>query len=227
MIRSQPGGATTFPHAADSVLLALKESGRQRSCIIHKSEAALVMDCGWLLQPTSRSLVADFLQTMPMQDGPLQPAGYGVVAVDFDHRRVTSAQGYRDLGIFGADEFGYPRHVGPFWLEWSCVLKRAFDSCAVPEAIYARPVPDARKARVEIPPAARSSCSLALRFASKAKPAGSRLLGLRFEPPGWRIDHHQVTHPLPTGYVDRALSRLTQDGWECADPTLWRQCDFC
>lgn len=225
MISSQPGGAPARPDA-DFVLLAIRENGRQRSCVIHKSEAALVMDCGWLLQPSSASLVTDFLKNKPMQDGPLRPVGYGVVAVDFERRRVTSAQGYRDLSIFGADEFGFPRHVGPFWLDWSSVLKRAFDSCAVPEAIYARPGSNARETRIEIPPAARSSASLALRFASRAKPVGFRFLGLGFEPPGWRIDNHQVTYPLLSRHMGRALSRLSKDGWMCADPVLWRQRDF-
>lgn len=210
---------------ADGLVIAIRQSGIQSVRIVHKSDAGLVQDCRWLDDPQGPSLVADFIGSIAANDEDIQPKGYGLIAVDFDRKAITSVQGYRDIGAFTADEFGYPRHVGPSWLDWQDVTRSAFERDAVDAAVYTAEQ-GARCARIALSGPARRRQALALRFASNAKPQGYALRGFAFEPPGWRVRHINGAPKVPAFAAERAFTSLTKAGWRCAPLAQWKQCPF-
>lgn len=209
----------------DALVLAIRINGTQSTRIVHKSDAGLVQDCRWLDAPQGPSLVGDFIAGIECNDEPIQPRGYGLISVDFDRKEITSVQGYRDVGAFTADEFGYPRLVGPSWLEWQQVLLNAFEREAVDSAIFTSSHGQ-RCARVPLAGAARRRQVLALRFASHAKPKGYALRGFAFQPPGWKVRHINGAQNTPAVAAERAFNSLTKSGWRCAALTQWTQCAF-
>lgn len=211
--------------ASDALVLAIRQSGVQTVRIVHKSDAGLVQDCRWLEDPAAPSLVADFVGTIDASDDDIQPKGYGLIAVDFDGKAITSIQNHRDVGTFKADEFGYPDHAGPSWLNWQQVMHHAFEREAVGSAIYTTDH-GARGARIPLAGPVRCRQTLALRFASNAKPHGFSLRGFTFEPKGWRIRHLNGVIEAPSLASERAFTSLTRAGWRCAPLALWKQCRF-
>lgn len=209
----------------DALVLAIRQNGRQSTRIVHKSDAGLVQDCRWLESPGTPTEVGDFLHEKPSDDREIAPTGYGLIAVDFDHQVITSVQGYRDIGCFTADEFGYPRLVGPTWLEWRMVLHHAFSREAVPSAIYEKTA-RGRCARIPLLASARRKASLALRFAAQAKPAGFEFRGMTFQPPGWKVNHIAGAISTPGYAAERAFTSLSKSGWRCAPLDQWKRCHF-
>ena len=211
--------------ASDALVLAIRQFGIQMVRIVQKSDVGLVQDCRWLDDPNGRSMVADFVGAIAANEDYIQPLGYGLIAVDFDRKAITSVQGYRDIGAFTADEFGYPRHVGPPWLDWQDVTRSAFERDAVDAALY-KAEQGVRCARIALSGPARRRQALALRFASNAKPQGYALRGFAFEPPGWRVSHINAAPKVPAFAAERAFTSLTKAGWRCAPLAQWKQCPF-
>lgn len=211
--------------ASDDLVLAIRQSGVQTVRIVHKSDAGLVQDCRWLDDPNGRSMVADFVGAITANEDYIQPLGYGLIAVDFDRQTITSVQGYRDVGAFTADEFGYPRHAGPSWLDWPSVMHHAFEREAVDSAIYTADQSE-RCTRIPLAGLARRRQALALRFASTAKPKGYALRGFTFQPRGWTVGHISGAYKVPSFAAERAFTSLARAGWRCAPLTQWKQCPF-
>lgn len=218
-------GKYSQPMESDALVLAIRQSGVQTARIVHKSDAGLVQDCRWLDDPKGPSLVADYVSAIAANDDEIQPLGYGLIAVDFDRKAITSAQGYRDIGTFTAGEFGYPRHVGPSWLDWQSVMHHAFEREAVDSAIYTTDQ-GARCARIPLAGPARRRQTLALRFASTVKPKGYALRGFSFQPSGWTVRHINGAYQVPSIAAERAFNSLNRAGWRCAPLAQWKQCQF-
>lgn len=219
---------TTQHHSAneeDVLLLAIRRDGAQTTRIVHKSDAGLVQDCRWLDDPESPSKVSHFLCSVPVAQEALQPCGYGLIAVDFDRRAITSIQTFREVDSFSADEFGYPRFAGPTWMDWPSLLHHAFERGAVDAAHYTSE-DGARSARIVLPETTRFRQTLALRFASKARPRGYALRRFTFQPPGWKVNQIKGASKLPSMAAERAFTSLTKAGWRCAPLAQWKQCPF-
>lgn len=211
---------------ADSIVLAVRSDRRQRSYLLHKSDAGLVMDSRWLMAPEAAGEVHGHLRSVTPLSGAIMPIGYGIVAVDFEHRRIMSAQSYRDLSLFTAGEFGFPGYAGPRWLDWTKVLAGAFAHEAVTDAIYERSGTRRTVHSVPLATPARERQALALRFASHNRPEGFHFRGLGFRPRGWTVDVIPASKHNARWTGERAVHRLARQGWRCAALEAWATCGY-
>lgn len=216
------------PHdRPDALALAIRRDGRQHLHLINKHDAGLAMDCRWLADPDKPGDTHDFLASLAVIHGPVEPVGYGVITIDFDAHKIVSAQSYRMLNLFTADEFGHHAHCGPFWTDWCDVIKAAFEHNAIATVRYAHQGGNFSNQLRALDVVARSNWTQALRSATSKKPYGFVFRGFDFCPPLWQIETVAMVPGNASLVGDRAFLRLMRNGWECATRSVWCGHSFC
>lgn len=206
----------------DKIMLAIIRDGVQKNYILHKSCALLAMDAEWLLNPDLPSQAGDYLAKREASDAPFGPLGYGCVLVSFDDKTVLSYQVYKDISYFTLSDVGHMGGAAPSWMDWSRLIKAAFDKECITRAIFGSHLSDGQF-RLDLPQVVRERKSLTLRYVSRERPAPYTTIGVEYSPMGWVIRHQSVHNQSPAheSIVARLVNNLRRLRATSAPQAMW------
>lgn len=174
------------PVTSDCVSVAITRDSVTSLFLLHKSDTCIAMDSNWLMNPTAAGETAAFIQAQRKINEHQINSG-GSLKIDFDHRVIESNQTYRHVDLFSMDEFGFHCAAAPIWMNWRKLIQNAFLNICMKSVIYQNESISSL-IEIELPDGIKSNFSSVLRFSSRQNKGSLKKLGVRYSPPGWRID---------------------------------------